>query len=434
MLLCAYMTSEPRVLGNAANTETFTILPLVAGALATLRAVERSSLAWACAAGALSALALLCKQVAIFNVLFFFSWLWWCSPRRWLLSAATLVGLALPLLLVAGAFQAAGSAFAEFYDCTIGYNLSYAARVPLSEYPPAFVKALGFLLVALWPVYLLAAPLLPWAIGAAFSGKAVPQKSQAYFVLLWLASTFLCAATGGQFFPHYFITTLPPLALAAALVLVRVSAARTSGRWPRILPALVTGAIIVYGVLLSPWYYLTLGEAGKCRKIYGVQNPFAESIPLSEYVARNTRPDETIFIAGSEPQVYYYSERKSASRYIFIYPLLTPFPAVVERQRLAVDEVRQADPRLIIGFFMPASLRMFEETPPVFFDEMHSLILKSYRVVAVIPFRQGESITLVTGSEAEELYASEPVWFGTVWDKRTLPRCTAVVWEKIDHP
>src|SRR5437867_333786 len=67
-LFAAFMTADLCVLGQSANTETFMILPLTAAFLATLRARERGSAAWALLAGVCGSLALLCKQVALPNV------------------------------------------------------------------------------------------------------------------------------------------------------------------------------------------------------------------------------------------------------------------------------------------------------------------------------------------------------------------------------
>src|SRR5262249_10264346 len=67
--LCGFMMADGTVYGNAANPETFMILPLTAGMLTAWLAAERDAPAWALATGALGAAALLCKQVALFNVL-----------------------------------------------------------------------------------------------------------------------------------------------------------------------------------------------------------------------------------------------------------------------------------------------------------------------------------------------------------------------------
>jgi hypothetical protein len=427
--LCAFMAADPQVAGNVANTETFMVLPLTSGALTAWLTVERGSPGWAFATGLLAAAALLCKQTALYGVVLLFAWVVWQSPRRRLLAAPLLAGLALPLLLAVAAFAGAG-ALPEFYDCTIGYNLSYAARVPLSEYPAAFGQAFGRLLGPFWPVYLAAAAFSLLAL-IRLAAPRRPRPSPAAFVLLWLGATCLAASTGGQFFPHYFVTTLPPLSLLAAAGLV-AAADRLRPAWLRAAaPFLAAAAMIAYGVSLSPWYYFTPGEAGKCRYLYGDQNPFAECVPLSEYVAAITQPDDAVFVAGSEPEVYYYARRRCAGYYIFIYPLLTPFPGVRERQRAALDELRQARPAVIVTALTPASLRPFPDTPPDYLAGVDQLLDESYEVAAVLPFNGAFHGPLLTGDEAVRYYREHPTRFGTMPSDVWRRRASMVVWRRV---
>jgi hypothetical protein len=372
--------------------------------------------------------ALLCKQVALFNVLFWLAWVLWQSPRRWALAAVMLAGLAVPLLLAVGYFGAAG-ALAEFYDGTIGYTLSYAARVPLSDYPAAFRQVMVSLLRSFWPVYLLAAASLVLAVGR----PAPPQgfrRSPVLFTALWLGATFVAAATGGQFFPHYFITTLPPLCLLAAVGLLSVTDRLRPAALRAAAPPLAVAAVVLYGVFVSPWYYLSRDDFAKCRRRYGPDNPFAESLAVSEFVAAQTHPDNTIFVAGSEPQIYYYAHRKSASAYIYVYPLLTPFSGVRERQRAALDELRHNAPAVIVTVPTPTSLRLFPDTPTDFLDGVDELLAEDYEVVAVLPFRHGVHWPLLTGDEAARYYHEHPIRFGTMSRDSTQRPASVVVWRR----
>src|SRR2546430_16590114 len=56
--------------------------------------------------------------------------------------------------------------------------------------------------------------------------------------------------------------------------------------------------------------------------MYGF-NPFPESVALARLLRDHSTPDDRIFIFGSEPQILFYAGRRSASRYVFLYPLFT---------------------------------------------------------------------------------------------------------------
>src|SRR5262249_61429238 len=66
----AFLTTDPHVRGNAANTEIFMILPLTAALWTAVVGVQRDSLTWSFVTGVLAAAAMLFKQVAVLNVFF----------------------------------------------------------------------------------------------------------------------------------------------------------------------------------------------------------------------------------------------------------------------------------------------------------------------------------------------------------------------------
>ena len=105
----AFMTTAPGVWGNAANTELFMLLPLTAAMLAACRAVDLESPLWALATGALAAAALLFKQMAITNLVFYAAFIMWSVRRRALAAAMLSLGMVLVLTPVVAYFAAHGA-------------------------------------------------------------------------------------------------------------------------------------------------------------------------------------------------------------------------------------------------------------------------------------------------------------------------------------
>jgi hypothetical protein len=93
--------------------------------------------------------------------------------------------------------------------------------------------------------------------------------------------------------------------------------------------------------------YFLWGPETLSRRTYG-PNPFLESPDIAAYLARNTDPDDTIFIFGSEPQILFYARRKSATRQIFAYPLMMCAPWAGKAQDRVVEEVVRARPKFIV--------------------------------------------------------------------------------------
>src|SRR5258708_40040870 len=113
------------------------ILPLTGALYTTLLAEERGSVILGLITGVLLGISCLFKQVALMNGAFIFFYLAVKSPRRIPLMLSVAAGAGIILSITAAYFLMAG-AWKEFYDCVIGYNLSYASLVPLAGYPENF--------------------------------------------------------------------------------------------------------------------------------------------------------------------------------------------------------------------------------------------------------------------------------------------------------
>ena len=151
---------------------------------------------------------------------------------------------------------------------------------------------------------------------------------------------------------------------------------------------------------------------------------------MGDFVAAHTSPAEPIFIAGSEPQIYYYAQRKSAGPYIFVYPLLAPFPGVRERQRAALDDLHNSRPALILTVPVPTSLRVFSGTPPEFLDGVDRLLATDYEVVAVLAFKDGANGPLLTGADAVRYFHDHPIRFDSMPSDPMKRSGSVVIWRR----
>jgi hypothetical protein len=419
--LVAFLTTDASFFGNAANTELFLILPLSTAFLLGLRAVERDSLGSAVLAGVLAMMALLCKQVALYAVVLLLLLPLRYVRRPWRITLAMLLGAGVTLAAVVGYFIYHRAGYA-FYDCVLGYNLSYASRVPLMLYPRLFLESFRPILLSCWPIFLFAS----LAVGGAILQRRQIDKRPVLFsvllVLLWLGACSLGTATGGYFYPHYFLLTVPPLALLAGAGVAFCT------RQKALLAFLTTAAIILYGVLVAPTYYGKASFVQKCLEIYRC-DLFAYSPAIADILRRHSDPEDTIFILGTEPQLLYYAERRSATRYKSIYPALSPFADTPQRQRAVLEEVAERDPVLIVTVFHPGSLLHDPRTPPDLFDGVHAMLTSSYKVIAILPCSQNKCAPPLEGEAAAARWAAVPQWYGTPPSRYAL-----VVWQKISRP
>jgi hypothetical protein len=428
-LFAAYMAAERCVLGNAANTETFMILPLAAAFLCTLIAIDRGCWVWAFASGVLSCLAMQFKQVALPNAVYHGLLLLILARPRIRLCVAYVVGGVLAIVPTALYFWSVG-AFHEFFDCVVGHNLSYAQRVPLDEYPLQFWDTFGFIQTKWWPILVFA------VIGTFVRGRG---RSARLLLNTWLLFSFFGVCAGGYFREHYFFQIIPAGAVLAGRG-VNWLAERMAPERPTRLAWPIAAGMILYGVFVSsdidfdrdeqgevhlkanisfwPWYFWPGDPIHKVDRVYG-NCPFGESLALADYLRHESGPDETTFVFGSEPQIPYYAGRKSASRYIFVYPLMTPFADTAERQQGVLEELEQARPRFIVVARQSSSFFEHEDAPPRLRAGIAEMLQLDYRLVAIAD-TDGTSVKPFTRTVMKEGFP------------QPATKCTLAVWRRVD--
>ncbi len=378
LVFCA-LGADPRLGGVAANTEAFLLLPCVLSLWLCLRRGElgtRSSGAggWA-GAGAASAVAVAFKQVALTNAAFV-AVLACLLPdaygrRRIPLRIAALAAGALAVAVpVVGAFAAVG-AFDEFADAVWWHNLEYVGRRSWAEGFDNLRYALGEQAPSLSPAWVLAAGGLLWPIAAGGRERAILAG--------WLAASLLGLAVGLQFRPHYFLQALPALAAAAGVGLAAAvrGAGAAGGRAAAWVGAVLAVAVVGAPMVANRAVLAAETPEAAARELWGL-NPFPEAVAIARHIARTSAPGEAVFVVGSEPEILFYAERPSATRYIFFYPLTGGYPEALERQREALAEVTRARPRYVVWVHISTSLLISERTDRWIFEETDRMLARDY--------------------------------------------------------
>jgi hypothetical protein len=169
-------------------------------------------------------------------------------------------------------------------------------------------------------------------------------------VLILAASSLLGTMMGLQFRPHYFLIAAPVMALLASLGLVaftELPAVWPSGELRRVLPYAVLVAALGQPLYASRAVLFELAPVQVSRAIYG-RNPFPESIEVARYIRDHSAPSDRVAVVGSEPQIYFYSSRRSATGFIYTYPLMERQPYASAMQRDMIREIEAAAPRFLV--------------------------------------------------------------------------------------
>lgn len=118
--------------------------------------------------------------------------------------------------------------------------------------------------------------------------------------------------------------------------------------------------------------------------IYGLENPFNESKLVAQKVVENSNYSDKIFVAGSEPQIYFYSQRLSPTRFIITYPLNIYSPKREIYQTEVVKELSRNKPRIIVYSNKDTSGLWEKDSPKIFLDYIKDLISKDYYLLGAV--------------------------------------------------
>jgi hypothetical protein len=405
-ILFAILSADPLMEGTAANTELFMLLPLILSQLALFSAVseERRKTSLAILAGALTGIAIAFKQVAIVNwpLLCFSYWLFVAGTGRlrktFYFAAWSAAGVAAIWVFIGSYFMLRHGLNDFIYD-VFTHNLEYIKTIPWSvrlNYCIGTLKTLS------------GSQMLVWIFSAiGFMMLCISKQTK---IFLFLAGGTIASMVGvsisGYFFPHYFQQLLPVLCLTAALGAGELE----SGSFWKVIPAwsrrtALGLALFILPVIVVYPFIFEYSPKEAVRKIYLGNSFFAEASDLGARIAQITRPDDRVFIFGAEPEVLFYAQRLSATRYIFLFPLYGPYSDAKTRQMQTADEVSASHPAAALYlpnglFFSPGSEQFFTKWSQAYFRD-------NFRVDTFLAMDQSAVIQLVPVTAIQQAPASD---------------------------
>lgn len=353
----AVLSIGPSILGFAGHASQFVVLPAIGGILILLKAIDSENLGTFFWSGLLLGLAFLMKQPGIFFLLFAVFYLTFCEWkqglqwRRFTERLGMLVlGAALPFALTCLILWHAG-VFEKFWLWTFSYARQYGTRVPFSQGLENLWGAFSSVARPAALIWLIAAA---GAIALLWSAKA---RMHAVLVLGLLIFSFAAVCPGFYFRLHYFIVLLPAVSLlSGAAVSLSTAALRDSPRNPAwiVIPSSLFVLALSLAIVHDGAFFFRTDPIVLCRTIYGL-NPFPEAVKVGDFIARHSAEGDRIAVLGSEPEVYFYSHRRSATGYIYTYPLMEPQPFASDMQREMASEIEKANPRFVVVVDIPES-------------------------------------------------------------------------------
>jgi len=229
-------------------------------------------------------------------------------------------------------------------------------------------------------------------------------------VLLLVVGSYIAACLPAQFWPHYYYLLIPAIviSLSAALGILAErlrSILSSRPRLVRIGSIVAVFAVFPVGLLITEYRsYVSQPPFGITITRYNSRDFWGRA--HGENIRRLTDPDDTIFVFGNEAEVYYYAQRRCASRYTMITGLQSGYAGHEKRRATLMAELERHKPRVIVV--------VFDEDP---FDEWRAFLNRYYGEPIGWDFhdRTGEPIMFVLARKDEPV---QPIDWN--WDRKAV--------------
>src|SRR5205809_2554176 len=294
-----------------ANSEIFASLPLALSVLAFLQGQKKPALGLMFLSGALVGVATLIRQPSAVTL----GAMLGCLAYGWLISrihsfarvfaagTGILIGFIAVIAALAWYYQWQGN----LHDA---YLWAWAFAIRYVEFETTFL----YVLKRLVTVHL--AVMLAWGLLWYFGVRQVIETLRSFrrrsavpteqvLLILWLVLSYLAIFIGWRFPGHYHLAVLPPLSILAGQAFSRFVAKHQRSpqpHWPWIRAGIIGAA--------------ALPAIGFLIVAFIVRTQTLDFLPTVQQIVKETRPNDRIFVWGSSPQLYSFSGRRMATRFV----------------------------------------------------------------------------------------------------------------------
>jgi len=271
--------------------------------------------------GFLMGIAFLTKQTIITTIFPFFALILLGTKRpkagiKKLMILVFLGGFLSILSIFVIFFQSKGG-LADFYNAVFAYNFLYFFEsVPTQQGLSLFDRLV-------WLITFPEAITSMLLISLTFSAYLVLKEKDklSIFLFTFLISSLAAVKLGGlREYKHYYVMITPALAITFTYFLFYL---RKIIEKKYLFLAILIFAITAFLPIVKDYMsYLSKDKKTILSLQYGVDTGvFNEAVTVAAFVKKNTQPNEKILVIGDEPEIYYFSEREPATKFIYLSPL-----------------------------------------------------------------------------------------------------------------
>jgi len=296
--------------------------------------------------GLLSVAAICSKPSAVFETLMFGSLLLFAARQRKIQRILWLVfGWALGAAVLLLVLQASGS-LGEWWAQSVMSRVVYVNQIGMIDWILAGSRQLvGFGLIYLWLWILL------------WSGRRgiTSLESKGRFLLIWFMAAFMGVALGRRFYANYYIQLFPVLSMIAAVAFDRMLQEGIRLRH-RLATRVAVGLLLIVfswfqARTLAHWYFFIDGDAHQRVGLWGMCVTDRNMKKIAEEIRSATEPEDRIFVYGPNPDFYFLSGRRMATRYPFFDVHDSSQPPYGDEEIRTLQALSENPPSLIVDHF-----------------------------------------------------------------------------------
>lgn len=213
--------------------------------------------------------------------------------------------------------------------------------------------------------------------------------------------SFLTITPGQRYYLHYWIQFLPAVALLCAHLFFKLEKLGKKGSlsFAKVGSFPLAILLLLSGVALSSTHWLKSDSANLMRTMFS-GNPFVEDQLMARIIESQIKPDETVAVLGSEPQIYVYLNRKAPSRHFY--------PAFLSRNHRftdqwnaeALDGLNDQKPDYVVLNIVTMSWMLRPDSNQKYYQGSYAWAIENYRPIAWADYLDYFNPTIVSDATA----------------------------------
>jgi hypothetical protein len=270
--------------------------------------------------------------------------------------------------------------FEKFWFWTFEYASIYASHMPIQAAWGCFKFSAIPMAKLMYPIWILA------GMGMIAQIYYKPFRNNSSFISQFTLFSILAVVPGFYFRQHYFIFVLPAAAMLSGIAISTFVQLFSSHRVQAIKHG-VAIALATICIFMSVYhqrdFLFNMTPVQASRYIYK-NNPFPESIEIARYIKEHTKKGDRIAVLGSEPQIYFYAKRLSASPYIYMYPLVENHDFSLQMQKEMINDIESIRPKFLVNISIKTSWLAQPDSYDLIFEWLKKYQAKYYTVVGLV--------------------------------------------------